>query len=181
MRDKDRHAPRWFTIIALSLCATCAAVITPLATPAVAQTEPSNETDECWGWDDSELPFFGKINEVREAHGVDPVTIDPELSRVSHQHSFEMEAQQRLYHTPGFRLHRRVTNSETLGETVGRGATPDSLFQAFMQSRAHRHVILSKEFKYVGVAFSYDSGRIWATMVFQAFDDPGTTMNMNEC
>lgn len=173
------------TVLALGVCAATGGFLVPLAAPAAADTDASAQGsfggEECWATDESELRFFEKVNQARVAHGRRALTLDPELSRVAQRHSYRMKVAQRLFHTPTVRLHRQVTNWDILGENVGRGRTPDTLHSAFMQSKAHRHVLLSKEFTFVGVGVSYEDGRLWATILFHASDDPGTTMDMTPC
>ncbi len=97
---------------------------------------------------------------------------------MSSYHSYNMARYQRLYHTPEDKLRERVTRWEILGENVGRGASVDSLHQAFMDSRAHRDVVLYKPFNYVGVGVVQKDGNMWVTILFEAYEDPGTTMSM---
>ena len=137
------------------------------------------QAEECWTWDESELGFFERLNEERRRRGVGTVKLDPELSRVAQNHSYHMKTEQRLYHTPEDKLRERVTNWELLGENVGRGGDVDSLHRAFMESEAHRHVALHREFNYVGIGVSHQEGILWVTILMEGQDDPGTTMEMS--
>ena len=136
--------------------------------------------EPCWKWDAAEREFAEKINQERERRDIPRVRLDPELSRVAQRHSYEMQSDQRLYHTPEETLRRRVTRWEILGENVGVGGSVDSLHRAFMESDEHRQIILYRDFNYVGVGVRYDPDRIWVTVIFEAYEDPGTTMDMPE-
>ncbi|HET7481917.1 MAG TPA: CAP domain-containing protein, partial [Actinomycetota bacterium] len=125
-----------------------------------------------------ESAFAQKINDARRNHDRQPVQLDPQLSRVAQFHSWAMKEEARLFHTPEDKLRERVTRWEILGEAVGRGTEVGSLFQAFMDSPDHRDIFLYPKFNYVGVATTYDDGVMWVTILFEAFDDPGTTMDM---
>ncbi len=140
-------------------------------------SDPTNERT-CWTWGRAELEFFDKINDARVRHGRSRLQLDPELSWVANRHSYDMRRLQRLYHTREDKLRERVTNWAILGENVGWGGSVDSLHRAFMESADHRQIVLYKEFNYVGVGVVHDEGVIWVTILFEAYDNPGTTMDM---
>jgi hypothetical protein len=132
----------------------------------------------CWVWDDAERSFVEKINQERERRGLRRVKIDPELSKVAQVHSDEMLSKHHLHHTPEETLKRRVTRWQILGENVGVGQSVDSLHRAFMESQEHRDIVLYPDFRYVGTGVSYGRDRMWVTVVFEAYEDPGTTLKM---
>lgn len=138
-----------------------------------------NQDEECWTWDESELGFLERINEARRRHGLRAVDLDPELSKVAQHHSYHMKTEQRLYHTPAEKLRERVTNWELLGENVGRGSEVDSLHRSFMESDDHRQVVLNEEFRFVGIGVSHDEDQMWVTILLEARENPGTTMEMD--
>lgn len=139
-----------------------------------------SQEQECgWSMERSELEFFEKVNNARARHDRPQLKLDPELSRVANYHAFEMARDQKLYHTPGEKMKARITNWEILGENVGRGASVESLHQAFMESRSHREVVLYRTFNYVGVGVVEKNGSLWVTVIFEAEDNPGTTMDMS--
>lgn len=140
--------------------------------------EPS-QPEDCWAWHDAEWGFLEKINDSRVAHGRSPVRLDRELSRVARRHTWDMVGRQTLFHTPEDTLRRRVTNWLILGENVGRGGGVDSLHRAFMASEPHRENVLYRPFNHVGVGTVRDeSGLLWVTILLEAYDDPGTTLEM---
>ena len=138
------------------------------------------DDDGCWTWDRHELGFLDKINEVRQQRSLGRVNIDPELSKVSAHHSYNMKMFDRLYHTPERKLRERVTKWSILGENVGTGADVESLFKEFMSSKPHREIILHDPFNFVGLGVGEQGGRMWVTLLFESRQDPGTTMEMRK-
>ena len=140
--------------------------------------EPS-QPEDCWAWHEAERGFLEKINGSRVAHGRSPVRLDRELSRVARRHTWDMLGRQTLYHTPEDTLRRRVTKWLILGENVGRGGGVDSLHRAFMESEPHRENVLYRPFNHVGIGTVRDeSGLLWVTILLEAYEDPGTTLEM---
>ena len=131
----------------------------------------------CWVWEDSELEFLDKANAERERRGLGRVKIDPELTRVAQAHTDEMVSRRWLHHSPEEELRSRVRNWRILGENVGAGKDVDSLHREFMESQEHRDVILLPDFRYVGIGVS-KGRRMWVTVIFEAYKDPGTTLKM---
>ena len=173
MRRKIRGSSK-YAILALTLAAAATSLVS--VAPAA-----SASGEECWKADAAELRLLEKVNQSRAENGLEPVTLDAEISKVAQHHSYQMKLRGTPFHTPTYKLNRRVTNFQTLGETVGKGSSVDSVHLAFMNSSAHRHVFLSEEFEHAGVGISYDGGRIWVTVLFEARTDPGTTMAMPDC
>jgi len=135
----------------------------------------------CWEVKREERGFVRKTNNSRERFGRGRLKLDPEISKVARKHTREMIARNLLYHTSSTDLRRRVTFWSTLGENVGVGGTVDSLSTAFMNSPAHRDNILHSTFRHVGVGTVKGLGRLWVTVIFQASDNPGTTLRMPRC
>lgn len=137
-----------------------------------------DKPEPCWEWDDAESRFVDKINRTRERHGLEPVRIDPELSKVSQVHTNEMYSDRDLHHTPEETLRKRVRRWRILGENVGAGRSVDSLHRSFMESKEHRDIILLPDFRYVGTAVAYGSQRMWVTVLFEAYKNPKTSLKM---
>ena len=175
MRQRALRAHDWS--LKLALCLVTALLLPIVMAPVAA----SSTAEECWTADANELSFLDKVNEVRRDRGLSPVRLDDHLARVAQHHSHVMRTDQRLFHTPGRKLYRQVSGEEVLGEAVGRGTTTDRLFEAFMQSSAHRAVILQKHFRFLGVGVSYDNGLMWTTLLFESETNPGTAMRMDPC
>lgn len=92
-----------------------------------------------------------------------------------------MTSRNYLHHTSAAALRRRVTFWTLLGENVGVGNTVDSLQKAFIDSPSHRDNIVYPTFKYIGVGTQKAHGRLWVTFLFEAKENPGTTLRMPGC
>ena len=163
-----------------SIRRTLAALLSGLALAAVVPVAPAHAAT-CYNWTDAERKFARLTNHAREAGGVRRVHLDPELSRVAKKHSFEMADKKLLYHTPTTTLKRRVTRWEILGENVGRGSSIESLQDAFLNSPSHLGNIVYSKFRHLGVGVVKSNGSLWVTVVFDAYDNPGTRLTMPNC
>jgi uncharacterized protein YkwD len=119
-----------------------------------------------------------KINNARTSRGLGKLRLDRHLSRVARVHTKAMTDTRQLFHTAN--LGSKVTRWTRLGENVGYGAGVKSLHRAFMRSSGHRANILGR-FRYVGVATRKAGGRLWTTIVFEHYRDPGTRLSMPSC
>ena len=133
----------------------------------------------CWSSKGSERGFARRINGARHGRGIGRLKLDPQLSRVARKHSAEMDRGNRLYHTPSSKLRRRVTHWSMLGENVGVGGSVKSLHKAFMRSAPHKHNVLGRSYRYVGVGTRSDGGTLWVTVIFEASKNPGTRLAMS--
>lgn len=156
-------------------------MVSVLSIPIFLAPVASASSRECWTADANERAFLQKVNAVRRNRGLTPVKMDDHLSRVALKHSRVMRFDQRLFHTSSSTLHRLVTREEALGEAVGWGTSVDRLFEAFMDSPSHRSVILDKQFRFLGVGDSYQTGSLWTTLLFESETNPGTTLRMTPC
>jgi len=129
-----------------------AALVAP--SPAAAQAPP-----------DEVSSTLRVINEVRAAHGVAPVSLDARLSLAARRHSRDMVARRYFGHVSpgGGQLRTRVARTGwtrrrpvwSLGEDLGWGtgtlATPEAIVTAWMNSPAHRRILLKREFRVIGI------------------------------
>ncbi|MGH2808623.1 MAG: CAP domain-containing protein [Actinomycetota bacterium] len=136
------------------------------------------EEERCWQWRPAELEFLDMINNARTSRGRKPVRLDRELSRVARRHTWEMVEQNLLYHSPEETLRKRVTNWLILGENLGRGGDAESLHRAFMASEPHRDNLLFPAFNFVGIGTMRNERGLWVTILLEAYNDPGTTLNV---
>jgi uncharacterized protein YkwD len=121
-------------------------------------------------------------NEERNAAGRRSFELDTQLSRVARRHTADMIAAGELEHTPPRQLARWTTNWAELNEDIGKGSSPDSIFDSFMNSAPHRRRILDATYNHVGIGvLKSDSGHMWVTMVFESKSDPGTTLPKPNC
>lgn len=157
---------------------SAAAVVAVVATALTPISPPSVAAGNCWNRKPVERGFARKINHARSRQGIRKLKYDPQLSKVARKHATEMDRRNSLYHTPSSKLRRRVTNWSILGENVGVGGSVKSLHRAFMRSAPHRHNILDRNYRYIGVGRRRDGGTIWVTVIFEATRNPGTRLNM---
>ena len=151
----------------------------PPPPPPKPEPEPEPEPEpKCDVTSHDEERMAEKINHARERRGVRDMKLDQQLSWVAAAHSRAMRREHRLYHSPENQLRERVTRWEILGENVGWGRSVDSLHEAFMDSEPHRHNVMNGEFKHQGIGIAEDGDHIWITILFEAYEDPGTTMDM---
>lgn len=147
--------------------------------PSVAAT--AQEKGSCWDVKPDEKGFANLTNKIREKLGKGTMKLDPQLSRAARLHSREMAKRDLLYHTPGDKLTRRVTNWSSIGENVGVGYSVGSLQDAFLGSPGHRANILDTDFKYVGVGTVKTGDKLWVTVIFEGEANPGTPLKMPDC
>jgi uncharacterized protein YkwD len=183
--DAVFDARRSLIQLALAFGVILCVAVTPMVAERLARvpTTPIAATadSKCWSYKPSERGFARKINAARAAAGKRKLSIDPELSRVARTHTWTMAGKDLLHHQSETDLRRRVVNWSTLGENVGVGFSTDSLHRAFMASPAHKHNILYSSFRHTGVGVREVNGRMWVTVLFEATNDPGTTLNMPRC
>jgi uncharacterized protein YkwD len=160
-----------------------AATLLTLVAPNTLATASSSATNNstCWKSKSTEREFARKINTSRDRAGEGRLKLDPELSKAARSHTFGMAKKDLLYHTPGDRLTRKVTNWSTLGENVGVGNWVGELHKAFMASHGHRDNILYSGFTHVGIGVVVRRDRMWVTVIFEGRSDPGTTLRMPRC
>lgn len=147
-------------VVALALCAMPSAAVAQATgcaftrSAASVQPEPNVRT-----------ALRCLVNATRAAHGVPALRSSARLNAAADQFSADMVARGYFAHvTPdGRSVTDRIratgylggSGDWALGEDIGWGtgtaSTPESIFQAFMNSPPHRHVILSRDFREIGV------------------------------
>lgn len=137
--------------------------------------------NSCWTYSRTDRRFNLLLAGSREEAGLDPLRLDPELSRVARVHAREMVRARSLFHTPSATLQGRVVGWTELAENIGVGTSASSLHENLMASPDHRSNMLGETFSNVGIGVAGDHGRIWVTLLFQGPQDPGTTLRMPPC
>jgi uncharacterized protein YkwD len=142
-------------LILCVLLAAFAAVVVAPAAPAQALTLTKPEKK-----------VLALVNHVRVAHGLHKLKMVATLERASRAHSREMVKLGYFGHSSasgeafGARLIRfgyttagctRWTVGEDIACGYSSGGSPKAIFKAWMKSRAHRAVILTKRFRNIGV------------------------------
>ena len=146
-----------------------------------ASARETRSSDGCWSYRTAERRFARSHNEIRVVQGKSRLRLDPELSKVARVHSQAMLEQDLLHHSSTVQLTSRVRGWTILGENVGVGNTPRSLVDAFMASPAHRANILHTNYRYFGVGTQKTADRLWVTVIFEATDNPTTSLRMPSC
>lgn len=149
--------------------------------PAPSWWLSSSRDSRCWDPKPAERDFARATNLYRKGLGRGTLLLDAELSAAARKHTREMTSRNYLHHTSADALRRRVTFWTLLGENVGVGNTADSLQKAFIDSPSHRDNIVYPTFKHIGVGTQKAYGRLWVTVLFEARENPGTTLRMPTC
>jgi uncharacterized protein YkwD len=186
--------PNWEVVVAvfkktaaLALAAIVFGALAPSTPPSAVFTlddavAAGSSDNQCWHYRKKERRFTRKMNAARDDSNKQKLRLDPEISKVARKHTREMIKAATLHHTPSTTLARRVTKWTVLGENVGVGGSVSSLHDAFMNSPSHKSNILYSTFKHIGVGTKKDAnGRLWVTVIFEASNDPGTTLSMPRC
>ena len=152
----------------------------PPPAPPGDPDKPDKPDVQCKLVTSSEKTFAKKVNKARSRRDLGTVALDKELSLVAEAHSKAMRRKNSLEHSREEWMRQRVTRWEIIGENVGRGRSVDSLHEAFMASEGHREIVVDEEYRNLGVGIAPDGDYIWITVLFEAYEDPGTTMEMPE-
>ena len=105
------------------------------------------------------------LNAIRAEHGAAPLRLDRRLARSARRHSCDMVAHHyfahesrsgarfstRIARVGWMRRHRRWTVGENLAWGTGPEAEPASIALAWLQSPPHRHILLERSFRVVGI------------------------------
>jgi hypothetical protein len=118
-----------------------------------AVASPSQESD-----------FVSRINAERSARGLRSVVVKSDLVAVARAWSDHMAAEGVISHDPN--LPDEVSGWTALGDNVGKGPTVSSVHEAFMNSDAHRLIIVDPRFNQVGVGVTQAGDLIYVTEVF---------------
>jgi uncharacterized protein YkwD len=105
------------------------------------------------------------INQARADAGVRLLSLSERLSRIAHQHSYEMAGQGTLFHSC---LPCEIGDFRRLAENVGYGSDRVTVQQEFLASRPHRENLLHPKFRRVGVGVVRRGGLVWVTQIFYA-------------
>ena len=133
----------------------------------------------CYSYSTKDRSLAQRTNRARARHDIGRLSLDPQLSYVAKRHSRSMASKYTLYHTAS--LGSLVTRWRSLGENVGYAGSVKKVHRAFMNSAGHKANILKPGYRNFGVGVVKKGGRIWATVVFEARRNPGTTLKMPSC
>lgn len=114
----------------------------------------------------TEGEFLAKINATRESAGLGPLVVDKGLRSHARNHTDDMIAAAEIFHSSSGELKAAGgTGWDKIGENVGRGQTPSTLHQAFMDSAGHKKNILG-DYNFVGIGTGSSNGYLYVTVVF---------------
>lgn len=133
-----------------ALVISAAAATTAVATPSYASIESS---------------YLSILNQERTSHGLAPLHLSADLTRVAQSWSARMAASRVLQHNPA--LTSQIGNWQSIGENVGDGPDLRDLADAFWASAEHRDNILDPHYTQVGIAAVVANHRIWITVDFR--------------
>jgi hypothetical protein len=136
---------------ALAVAAATLAAMVLASSGAIAA--PSHEAD-----------FVSLINAERSAYGLNAVSVKSDLTAVARSWSDTMAAEGSISHDPN--LPDEVSGWTALGDNVGRGGSVSTIHEAFMQSDAHRSIVLDSRFNQVGVGVTESGNLLYVTEVF---------------
>lgn len=165
--------------------ATATNTPTPSATPTLTETVVpatatiricSATTNGSFG---SEL--LGLINQQRVSQGLGELAWQNQLASAAREHSLDMACNGFFSHTgsdgssPFDRIQRQGYSFSYAGETIYGGSggynSPQAALDAWMNSPAHRDILLSPTYSQAGIGYEYDAGSLYGgyfTAVFTA-------------
>jgi hypothetical protein len=103
--------------------------------------------------------FLGLLNSVRS----NPLVLDSTLNSYAQRHAQEMASVGGIFHSDLSQLDYPYAKA---AEIVGRGGTEESVFQAFLDSPAHRAAIETESFTHAGIGIAEAEGVIYVAVVF---------------
>ena len=139
----------------LTLVSLLAVSMALMVVPSTAASAAGEEAD-----------FVNRLNALRNSVGLPSLAVYGDLVSVARTHSQRMGSQNLLYHNPSLTV--EVTNWQSVGENVGYGGSVADIFNAFVNSPAHRANMVSGVYTQVGIGtWIAPTGRIWVTQVFR--------------
>lgn len=114
------------------------------------------------------------VNAVRQANGVGPVELSPELNAAAKTHAIDMSRQNRPWHfgsdgsSPLDRIARVGYPGDFVSENISETFEDDLLtLNAWMDDPQTRAAILSDRARFLGLSWHQDSnGKIWWVQIF---------------
>ncbi len=122
--------------------------------PAVGAVDPGN----------AEAQFIDLINAERTSRGLNPLSVDPDLTAGARMQAAAIRDAGRLFHNPD--LGSVTSGWSWIGENVGYGYDVANLHNAFMNSSGHRANILKSGATHVGLGVLVDGSTVWVAEVF---------------
>lgn len=134
--------------------------------PAQQQQEQQNQ-EQSQQLNEFEQQVVELTNSEREKHGLSPLKVDEELSKVAREKSRDMAANNYFAHnsptygSPFDMMQSYGVDYSTAGENIAKGqTTPEQVVNGWMNSEGHRANILNANFTHIGVGYVED-GNHW--------------------
>lgn len=113
------------------------------------------------------------LNSDRARYGLEPLILDPELSRIARVKSMDMRDNQYFsHHSPTYGDVRSMLRTfgyayTAAAENIAHHATVEKAQAAFLSSPGHRRNVLSKAYSRVGLGIAMDArGFVYLTQIF---------------
>jgi uncharacterized YkwD family protein len=137
--------------------------------PAPAPQPQENEQAQ-YGINQFEQQVVQLTNAERAKHGLAPLKLDGNLSKVAREKSMDMARKGYFSHTsptygsPFDMMKQFGISYRAAGENIAKGQrTPEEVVNAWMNSDGHRKNILSSNYTHIGVGYVAE-GNIWTQM-----------------
>ncbi len=146
-------------LVAMLVCAVIA-VLAPASASAAKPCEGADGALEAIGLKASRGATLCLLNAERTTRGIVALRTSARLTRAAQKHTDNMIARGYFAHgdfcaritSTGWGRHRRsYTVGENLAFGSGDGATPRAIVAAWMHSPGHRHNILERRFRVIGI------------------------------
>jgi uncharacterized protein YkwD len=146
--------PRW------SLRGLLLALLVIVAVPASASASPRQ--------DRTEAAILHAINKVRAQHHLSSLHTSTALARAADAHSASMLRSNTFGHGSVQARLRRYTHAKSYGETLAWQTTcdPSGFVNMWLNSAAHRAIMLSPKFRIVGIGRRSSPGKCMVTADF---------------
>jgi uncharacterized protein YkwD len=132
----------------------CAGRRAALAVVSIVCVLPCASASASAGHDRTEASIVRAMNKIRASHGLPRLHTSGGLARAADVHSKTMARTRTLAHGDTGRRVRRYVRTKRVGENLAymTGCRARSIVRMWMNSAGHRHIMLSRGFRRVGVA-----------------------------
>jgi uncharacterized protein YkwD len=148
------------------------AVFVSLGFATVALAQPTDA--------EGEAEMLTRINEMRQAAGMNPLVRNPNLDAAARTHSADMAWHRDFNHVsartgdPSARVAATGMTAAAVGENIARNATTLDALQALIASDPHRENLLNPQYTHIGLAAVQVEGEVWVTQVFARLPEAAT-------
>lgn len=164
-------------ILASIFLATVAAAGVSAVDAPVAKAAGGGYVKKCGGGkiklNAREKETFLLHNRERQQRDLRRFCVHPKLQKIARSHSRDMVRRNYFDHytkgsrrSPGQRAKSAGYKYRYLGENIGRSLGPDAMFRAWMKSDSHRHNIVNRRFREIGVGVAGKNSRTKYTVDF---------------